>query len=307
MITYDAEQTRQLLDYRAIAREIEVILKMKQQGRALAPERIVMGWNPSDCLLVMPAYDDEYLVNKLVTLHHENPNRGLPMIQGEVLLMRRSDGARLMKLDGSAVTAMRTAALSLVAIQKMGYAHYRTVTVCGSGVQAQAHVEAIFEWNPLCQIHLFARNLETARAITSTLQKRGCHIELTTNLANAIALSQVVISATSSQAPFIQGEWLAGDLQSKILFVAVGAYRADMAELSPEIVSRVEGPVVVDTIDGAIKEAGDLIGANIAPARLVGLETIDSVNLLGQVHLFKSVGNALWDLAAARAAFARQA
>jgi ornithine cyclodeaminase/alanine dehydrogenase-like protein (mu-crystallin family) len=92
------------------------------------------------------------------------------------------------------------------------------------------------------------------------------------------------------------------DRQTRVLFVAVGAYRADMAELSSEIVSRAEGSIVVDTVEGAMHEAGDLLAAGIRASQMIGLENIDETQLRGKVHVFKSVGNALWDLAAARVA-----
>jgi len=307
MIVYDAAQTRQLLKYQSIAGEIDRILELKKAGLAFAPERIVMGWNDTDCLLVMPAYDDTWLVNKLVTLHRLNPLYGLPMIQGEVVLFRRKDGARIIALDGSAVTAMRTAALSLVAIRRMGYEHTDTFTVCGSGVQAIAHIEAIFEWKPGCRIQLYARNETAARAIVNSMLDRGCQIAGTNDLANAVARSGVVVTATSSRAPFVEGAMVNAGRPTKILFVAVGAYRADMAELSPELVSLVEGPIGVDTVEGASREAGDLLGASISADRMVGIEWIEESQLLGKVHLFKSVGNALWDLAAARVAVSSQA
>ena len=302
MKVFDAAQTRGLLTYQSIAREIDRILVLKKQGLAFAPERIVMGWNDADCLLVMPAYDDTWLLNKLVTLHRSNPKIGLPTIQGEVVLIRRSDGTRMMQLDGSTVTAMRTAALSLVAIQRMGYQDSNVFSVCGSGVQAKAHVEAIFEWKPTSQIHLYARNENAAQTIITAMKNLGCQIELERNLNHAIAESQVVITATSSRTPFVECASVPEDRQTKVLFVAVGAYRADMAELSSEIVSRVDGPVVVDTVDGALHEAGDLLGAGIQASQMMGLEDIDASQLRGKVHVFKSVGNALWDLAAARVA-----
>lgn len=310
LIHLDAATTRSRLDYRSVAEEIVNVLEMKRAGTAFAPERIVMTWNEVDSLLVMPAYDEQWLTNKLVTLHRSNPERGRPMIQGEVVLIRRSDGVRIIQLDGATVTAMRTAALSLVAIQRLGFGQAESFTVCGAGVQAMAHVEALYEWQPTCQVRLFSRNASAADKLADTCRNRGFHIKITRDLPDAIAQSSVVITATSSRDPFIHNAMVANDRVTKILFVAVGAYRADMAELSPELVNRVEGPIVVDTIDGAIQEAGDLIGANIGIDRLLGLEKIDvsqisgtdHQQLLGSVHLFKSVGNALWDLAAARAA-----
>ena len=302
MKVYDAVQTREMLSYRSIAQEIDRILMLKKLGLAFAPERIVIGWNDSDCLLVMPAYDDTWLLNKLVTLHRSNPKIGLPTIQGEVILIRRSDGQRILQLDGSTVTAMRTAALSLVAIQRLGYQDANVFSVCGSGVQAKSHIEALFEWKPTSQIHLYARNEAAAQNIVNNMKNAGCQIEHGRDLNHAIAKSQVVITATSSQAPFIQDSMVSKDRQTRVLFVAVGAYRADMAELSTEIVSRVDGPIVVDTVEGAMHEAGDLLGAGIQASQMIGLENIDETQLRGKVHVFKSVGNALWDLAAARVA-----
>ena len=166
-----------------------------------------------------------------------------------------------------------------------------------------SHVEALFEWKPSCHIQLFARNQSAASSIAIRMRDLGCHIEVVDSLPDAIARSSVVVTATSSRKPFLLSSMIAERDRSSLLLVAVGAYRSDMAELSPALVSRVNGPIGVDTVAGASSEAGDLLGANIPIDRMLGLENFDSSTLRGSLHLFKSVGNALWDLAAARSAF----
>src|SRR5438552_483699 len=110
-----AEQTTALLPYSALAAELASVLRDKRAGTAYAPERLSVPLPDGSVLLVMPAADAELAITKLVTVHPENAQHGIPVVQAEVLVMEAATGRRLFMLDGAVVTARRTAALSLLA------------------------------------------------------------------------------------------------------------------------------------------------------------------------------------------------
>ena len=137
----DAPATARALPYPALAEALSAMLARKRDGHTVAPERLVVPLT-GGVLLAMPASDGEFAVTKLVTVHAGNPQRGLPSLLGEVLLMRADTGERLLMLDGPTVTARRTAALSALAGRRLGARAGGELLVIGSGVQARAHVEA---------------------------------------------------------------------------------------------------------------------------------------------------------------------
>ena len=302
MICFDPIQTAHALNYVLVADAIDCILAKMRSEQAYAPERIVMPTSELDSLLVMPAYDDDWIVTKLVTVHRNNFLLGMPMIQGEVILMRKIDGCRVLQLDGATVTAFRTAALSLVAIRKMGFGDAKSFVVVGSGTQARAHVEALFSMFPACKIKLFARNAISIGDFIRDWQQRQFQISLADELHEAVHQCDVVVTATSSSQPVIPESMISVSNRGQLI-VAVGAYRKDMAEVPKSIVQNASS-IVVDTLAGAKREAGDLIQAGVDWANVVELASRGEVDRRPDgISIFKSVGNALWDLAAARSAY----
>jgi ornithine cyclodeaminase len=133
----DARSAEALLPYSALADALREMLESKRSGAAHAPPRLAVPLGGGASLLVMPATDVGVAVTKLVTVHPGNAARGLPTIQGEVVAIRAETGERLGVLDGAAVTARRTAALSLLAAKSLDPA--RTAR---SGSWAQARRRA---------------------------------------------------------------------------------------------------------------------------------------------------------------------
>ncbi len=301
MIRLDAQQTRDALSYESVAREIEAVLEAKRIGKAFAPERLVMPWNDHASILSMPAYDTDLVINKVVTVLRDNRAKGLPIVQGAVTVFRKENGTRMMELDGATVTAFRTAALSLVAMRRCGFHNPCPVTICGIGVQAKAHVEAIDEYFPGSRFLVFGRDKQRTERFAEGLVEQGVDICYEGDLTRAVKVSDAVVTTTNSTLPFLNRTHF-GDMERKSkLILAVGAYRTDMAEVTADLVRSARLPIVVDTIEGAMTEAGDLLQAGISEKELVSLANIKCRDEpLQGISLFKSVGNALWDLAACR-------
>jgi 1-piperideine-2-carboxylate/1-pyrroline-2-carboxylate reductase [NAD(P)H] len=286
--TLNAAQTAALLPYPSLAQAVREVL---QDVAAFAPERARLEL-PDGVLLLMPAKDSRYAVTKLVTVHAKN--RSLPAIQGEVILMDAHTGERLLMLDGVTVTARRTAAVSLLAAQLLAPKHARNLFVVGTGTQARSHLEAFTAHYKLENIWVYGRNLEKTQALAADFGATAI------SSLERCPEADLICTTTSSNAPVIPD-----NIKSTAFIAAVGAYRADMLEIPPSITRRAF--VVVDDLVGAHSEAGDVIQAGVNWKNVLGLKDVLQMQApLEQPVLFKSVGCALWDLAAAKLALRNQ-
>ncbi|HPU52243.1 MAG TPA: delta(1)-pyrroline-2-carboxylate reductase family protein [Burkholderiaceae bacterium] len=294
----DAPATARALPYPALAEALSSMLARKHAGQTVAPERLVVPLT-GGVLLAMPASDGEFAVTKLVTVHAGNPARGLPSLLGEVLLMRADTGERLLMLDGPTVTARRTAALSALAARRLGGRPRTDLLVIGSGVQARAHVEAFASLLGVTKVRITSRDPANAARLVAHARTLGLQADLALDLPAALAASPLIVTATTAHAP-VMPDAVRGDA----FVAAVGAYRPDMCELPGSLVRR--ATVFVDDLAGAGHEAGDLLQAGLDFGLVTALETVTADGPRPRPAspvVFKSVGQALWDLAAARLAW----
>ena len=137
----DARETEARLPYPKLADSIREVMDGRREGKLDAPSRLVLPLPEGGNLLVMPAADDELAITKQVTVHPKNAEHELPTIQGEVVVMEARTGTRLGILDGAAVTAKRTAALSLLAARTLASRPDGPLLIVGAGTQARSHLE----------------------------------------------------------------------------------------------------------------------------------------------------------------------
>ena len=305
MKTFDAQATRDLLPYPELAQALQTVLRDKQAGTATAPPRLIVPIANNGTLLVMPAADENIAITKLVTVHRDNPARGLPSIQAEVLVINARTGERLCVLDGATVTARRTAALSLLAAQWLAPVKTGRMLIVGAGVQGKAHLEAFAAGLGIQEFVIASRMAANAQALASYANTLGLKASVIENIKDMQAvLSDVslIATGTTSATPVISA-----NVRADAFVAAVGAYNHTLAELPPALVQR--ATVFVDSLDGAKYEAGDLIQANVDWSRVVALESVNAANAINNKSagpvVFKSVGHALWDLAAARLAVSK--
>lgn len=298
MTLLSAAETARRLPYPALADGLAAVLK--RRADLTAPERRAVPLANST-LLLMPAASRELTITKLVTVHPENAARGLPTVQGVVVVTQGRTGELLGVLDGATVTERRTAALSLLAVRTLAPVPGGPLLVVGAGVQAQAHIEAFREGLGIAEVWVGSRTPERARALALHARTLGLRAHVTENPVEIAATVPLIVTATTSRTPVVTGL-----LRPDALICAVGAFTPEMAEIAPEIVS--SSRVVVDTLDGATTEAGDLIQAAAAgwdfsqAAELAAL--LDAPRPApDRPTVFKSVGHALFDLAAAHVAF----
>lgn len=300
---FGAEETAARLPYAALADAIREIVLARSSGGVQAPARLALPLPEGGVLLVMPASDAEIAITKLVTVHPGNAGRGLPTIQGEVVVMEAATGERLGLLDGATVTARRTAALSLLAARELAPRPEGPLLVVGAGTQGRSHLEAFVEGLGISKVFVTSRTREGAEALAGHAQGLGVEAVVVERPEEALPEAGMIVTATTSREPV-----LPEGVRSGTFVAAVGSFEPEAAELPPGMISG--STVVVDTIEGAKEEAGDLIRAEKAGAfswkDAAALDDAlrDDERATGTV-VFKSVGDALWDLAAARAAFSR--
>jgi 1-piperideine-2-carboxylate/1-pyrroline-2-carboxylate reductase [NAD(P)H] len=297
----DATQTAARLPYPELADSIRDVALEKSSGGLQAPSRLVVPIQEGGVLLIMPASDPEFAITKLVTVHPQNQERGLPTIQGEVVVMDATTGERLGLLDGSVVTARRTAALSLLAARELAPRQRGPLLIVGAGTQGRAHLEAFHEGLGVSEVFISSRRTQSAEALAGHARSLGMEARATGHPGDVLDRVGLVVTATTSSEPVLPEE-----IPEGAFVAAVGSFEPEAAELPPALISASQ--VFVDTMEGAKDEAGDLIQASQAGSfRWEGATALEDVLRSswrpdGTV-VFKSVGHALWDLAAARTAF----
>lgn len=320
MIRHDAASTAALLPYPALAASIAEFLHLRAAGRLELPERTATPLDAGGTLLTMPAVGAGLAITKLVTVHPDNAAQRLPTIQGEVVVMRSGDGVRLGMLDGAVVTGRRTAALSLLAAGTLAPGNTGPLLIVGTGTQARSHLDAFREGRGVSEVVIAARTPANGEALASHARGLGMRARVVADPREAAADARLIVTATTSREPVV--DW---QLEPGTFVCAVGAFRPVMAELAPATVASA-ATVVVDTLEGARAEAGDLIQAAAAGAFAwdsarelqemlgapretpgVSREGMPPAHAAaGGAVIFKSVGHAIYDLAAARLAFSDQ-
>jgi len=300
---YSAAEVHAALPWAALAQALEDAFVA---GDTQVPLRHAHALGDGASLLLMPAWSADAIGVKLVTVMPQAVAQGLPTVQASYLLSERASGVPLALLDGDALTVRRTAAASALAARHLARADAHTLLMVGAGHLAPWLVRAHAALRPaLTRVLIWARRHDSAQALVRQLQGEGIAAEAATELAAAVAQADIVSCATTATAPLVQGAWLRPGTHLDL----VGGYRPDMREADDAAIARCER-IVVDTRAGALAEAGDLVQTLargvITPAHISGeLAELLRGDCAGrtapeQITLFKSVGTALEDLAAAQ-------
>lgn len=257
-------------------------------------------------LVSMPAFDaDGAGAVKLATLFPDNAARGLPTVQAAIVVFS-AQGTPQAILDGTLVTKLRTAAASALASRYLSRTDSAHLVVIGTGALAPFMALAHAAVRPIERISVWGRSSEHASAARTSIETLVPQAQVTTatSLEKVVQVADIVTSATSSPTPVLAGHWL----QPGTFVDLVGSFSPSTREADDEVVTQAR--IFVDTFEGALSEAGDLLDplarGVIQPGRIEGeLSDLVRGRVRGranprEVTLFKSVGTALEDLAAAR-------
>lgn len=254
-------------------------------------------------LLLMPAWRGrEALGIKIVTVYPENGALGLNAVSSTYLLCDGATGRHLAVIDGNEITGRRTAAASALAGDYLARRDAGTLLVVGSGHIAGMMPAAWSAVRPIRQVRVWNRNPEGAERLAATLRQDGFTAEATIDLQAATSASDIISCATLATTPLILGEWLRPGAHLDL----IGGYRPDMRETDDAAIARAR--VFIDT-EAALAEAGDITqplatgaltrGAIIGDLFTLSRGTTGGRATAGEITLFKSVGSAIEDLAAA--------
>ena len=299
--TIEAEELRGLVPIDRAIDALEAAFRDEDPSLA-APLRSSLA-TPAGTLLLMPAAGAGGVGVKLVTLSEFNPQRDLPFLHAVYVLFDRETQRPEAVIDGTELTALRTAAVSALATRYLAREAASRLVLFGAGVQAHAHLDAMIAVRPVEDVVVVSRSEGPAIALADRAEARGLRASIGTP--EAVAEADLVCTCTTSAVPVFDGRWLAAGAHVN----AVGAYLPNEREVDAETVSRAR--VVVETREVAFAEAGDLllpIGEGLIDrdhvradlSEVVGGAEIRTTD--DDVTLFESVGMAFEDLVVARAA-----
>lgn len=290
---YDARRTAELLDFSQLVASLREACLQYAAGEILAPERQVVPFPQGGVMLSMPATAHDLAIHKLVNVVATNRERALPTIHGVVSAFDGMTGRALFVLDGPTVTARRTAAVSILGLQTFLPEAPRSVALVGTGAQADGHLDALAAIFPGLTVHVVGTSAAKAQAFADAHRHLPLQIQSAETVPETV---DAVITLTTSAIPVYTEPAKDG-----LLLIGVGAFKPELAEIAPATLHA--SRLYVDDMAGAHHEAGDFIQAKVDWSNVTPLATAlaDGV-AFDKPIVFKTVGCAAWDLAAARCA-----
>lgn len=312
-ILLSESDVRAVLPMDALIETMRGALAQFSARQVTQPLRTVIqaGADPS-FFAVMPAAMPEpaTLGAKLVTVVSRNAAAGLPTHLATIVLLDPETGALLAILDGRYITEARTAAVSAVATDLLARQEAETLAVIGTGVQARSHLEAIACVRRLREVRAWSRDPDRREAFVRDARSRTvAPVHACQSAREAVTGAAIVVLVTSAAEPVVLDDWI----EPGTHLCAVGACRPDQREMDGRLVARAR--LFVDSREAALVEAGDVIlamkeglfGADHIAAEIgeVAAGRAAGRQAAGEVTVFKSLGLAVEDIAAARLAYER--
>jgi ornithine cyclodeaminase len=286
---------------------LEETLRSEVEAPLRASHGIAVPGQPSATLLAMPAWrSGRRLGVKLVTVFPGNADRGRRSVAAIYVLFDANDGTPIALLDGEELTARRTAGASAYAASKLARSDARHLVMVGAGRMAPPLIDAHRHLRPIERVSIWSRTAEHAQATAAVCSRDGIAARHVTDLSAAIAEADIVSCATLATAPLVSGDWLRPGTHLDL----IGAFRKDMRESDDRVMERAD-LIVVDDRTAVLAEGGDIVQAVASGAmgpKKIAAELRDLARgshpgrtREDQITVFKSVGFALEDLAAAEA------
>ena len=307
MITVDAQSVARALPYdqlvdalqRAFAADIAVPLR--------AHHTVPVPDGTDGTLLLMPAWQAGKSIGiKIATVFPDNAKLDSPAVFASYLLLSAESGVPVAVLDGTELTVRRTAAASALASRYLSREDSTRLLMVGTGNLAPHLVLAHAAVRPISEVVVWGRRDSAASDLAAQLDGTGLSASATDDLEAAVREADIISCATLASDPLVNGEWLAAGQHLDL----VGAFRPDMREADDDALKRAD--IYVDTRAGGLSEAGEIVqgiaGGAIVESDIRGeLSELVKGAVAGRqaasaITLFKSVGTALEDLAAAQLA-----
>lgn len=304
MLIIDADRIKKHLDWQGTINSLERFFGESCNVPKRQHHTISLSNQPNATMLVMPAWiAGKYSGVKLVNVYPGNTGKGLPTILGTYLLMNGATGEVIAQLDGAELTARRTVCASALASKYLSRENASCQLIVGSGRLARYLGFAHGAVRSLKKILIWARNSDKALEVADLYRKAGFDCAVTDDLESGCASADIISCATMSSEPLVYGKWLSPGTHIDL----IGGFKPEMRESDDQVVAR--SKLFVDTRVGALSEAGDLlipmanglIGRDDIAAELSELISAQHPGRTSdhEITLFKSVGTAVEDLAAA--------
>jgi ornithine cyclodeaminase len=301
LLILNEHDVEQLLTMRECIGVMEEALASLARGEVHNPLRsLVRAPGANGILGLMPAYrggETPLYGLKEVCVFPGNPARGLDTHLGAVLLHSGETGQLLAVMNASAITAIRTAAVSAVATKLLARENARTLAIIGAGVQGRTHLEAIPLVRDINDVRIVSRTREKAEALA------GKGARVVDSVEEAVRGADIIVTSTSSREPVIKREWI----EDGVHINAVGSSIASARELDSATVAAAS--LFVDRRESTLNESGDFLAAlregaigddhirgeigDILIGKAAGRKSPE------EITLFKSLGLAVEDLASA--------
>lgn len=306
MIYLTESDVKELLNPEELLWAIRQSLVDLSAGKVIQPLRLVMPFHTQDAtknhqasaenglLFLKPAQVGQALVTKLITFVPNNAAKGLPTLIATLILMDPQTGSPLAVIEGSYLTAMRTAAASAVAADALAPKNARVVALIGSGVLARSHAEMFRIVRPIEEIRIWSRSRENVARCAREIQG----LEFKT-AESAVQGADIICTVTNSSTPVVHGNWI----KKGAFIAAVGAPRPSWRELDTN--AMLNGIVIADQREAAQHESGDVLlsGASIY-AELGEILSGEIAKPPSETTIiFKSMGLAVEDAVAAKLVF----
>jgi thiomorpholine-carboxylate dehydrogenase len=289
-------EVRELLELGPLIEAMRRALVELSAGRVVQPLRTVMELPEGGLLFLKPALTADALATKLITLMPKNAERGLPTLLATIVLMDPRTGETLAVVDATWITALRTAAVSAVAVDGLTPPGPKVVAMLGSGVLARTHAAALRAVRPISEIRVWSRDPRNVASCARDVQGVG-----SSTAEEAVRGADIVCTVTSAAEPVLKGAWL----KAGAFVAAIGAPRPTWRELDDDAMGNT---VIADSYEAAAEESGDVILSGAKVWAEIGeiLAGARPRPPAGATIVFKALGQAVEDAVAARLVYQKK-
>ena len=308
MLVLSEKEVRSLIDVEELIQALERAHIQFSTGKAVMPVRLVVPLPEiKGRITSMPAYlgEDKALGMKVVTYFPENPKQGLPIILATVFLYSTESGKLLAVMDGTYVTAIRTACISAVATRALANPETPVLGVLGAGVQARAQIRTLCKVRKIREIKVYDVLEKSVQSLKEELEPEvGIKIEAVKTAEQAIRNVDLLVTVTTAKEPIVRVDWL----KPGVHINAIGSHRPDLREIDGATMKRAK--VFVDSREAILAECGDVLLAIKEGAITEGHIAAEIGEVLagkkagrtnaGAITLYKAVGIAIQDVATAK-------
>jgi alanine dehydrogenase len=307
MLVLCERDVQRLLNIEELIQALEQAHIQYSTGKAVMPVRLVVPLPQIHGRITgMPGYltQDKALGMKVVTYFQNNPKQDLPAILATIMLFSAETGKLIAVIDGSFITAIRTACASAMATKGLANPNTPVAGILGAGVQARAHIQALCRVKKLQRIKIYSPLGISAERVRQELESEvGVDIEVVSSAEDTVRGADLVVTVTTAKEPVLELEWLKPGAHIN----AVGSHRPDLREIDGTTLAR--SKVVVDSREAVMAECGDILLAikeNSITENSIHAEigevlagTKPGRTSADEITLYKSVGIAIQDVAAA--------